>query len=98
MSKFPRNWHYCLHCTFKTSYEGAVKQHLRTAHGLVGYLKPGEDYTDSNGWMLLTKERQEAHEGLLDRFARQMASITSAEEFIFEVGDGLPEGCDDDDG
>lgn len=85
-----RQWWYCLYCRQQTVLEADIRVHVRAAH-MEPDVNPekGEDYTNGDHLFILLDRWEKYSLLAADHFVTQLDSLRGADDFVFEVGEGV---------
>ena len=89
-----RSWWYCLQCCHSAPLEATMRAHVRRVHETPeeSDLFVGSDYTSGDHLLILMSRWEAWSLESANRFARELESLRGADDFEFEVGEGIPEG------
>lgn len=85
-------WYYCLHCKHYQAAEYSMVSHVRTQHsgGDPEFaIIEGEDYTNGTHLRIMQYRWLNWSRQTADAFVTHLDSLRGADDFAFEVGDGV---------
>lgn len=81
---------YCLECGADRYSEGDIRTHVRTAHGEETPMN-GVEYARGSHVLLMWLRWNQWSQREMERFSIILESLRGGDDFLVEVGDGLPD-------